>query len=143
VPADDAPRPPRSLQSSAWRFVVAGGFNTLITGLLLSWLATVLDPRVAYTTVFAIGVGIAVGTAGRFVFGVRLTRRLVVLYVAMYLAVYLIGLGVVTVAAAAGMPPAWSGLVVLVTAPLTFVGGRLLLVRKQPLPLAVTEGTVP
>lgn len=140
--ADDAPRAPHSLRSSAWRFVVAGGFNTLVTGLLLSWLATLIDPRIAYTIVFAIGVGIAVGTAGRFVFGVRLTRRLVVLYVAMYLTVYLVGLGVVALATAAGMPPEWSGLVVLVTAPLTFLGGRVLLARRtadRPVPEGIAS----
>ncbi len=128
---DAIARQPHSLGSSAWRFIVAGGLNTLATGLLLSWLATVVDPRLAYTIVFGIGVGIAVGTAGRFVFGVRLTRGLALLYVAMYLATYAIGLAVIAIASSAGMPPGWSGLVVLVTAPLTFVGGRLLLIRTR------------
>ncbi|MGV8978034.1 MAG: hypothetical protein ACOH17_08310 [Cellulomonas sp.] len=121
----------RSLGSSAWRFVVAGGFNTVVTGVLLSILARFIDPRVAYTIVFALGVGIAVATAGGFVFGVRMTRRLVVLYIAMYASVYVIGLCCVAIAARAGMPHEWSGLVVFVTAPLTFVGGRLLLAPRS------------
>lgn len=121
---------PRSLRSSAWRFVIAGGLNTLVTGVLLSFLARLIDPRLAYTLVFGVGVVIAVATAGGFVFGVRLTPRLVVLYVAMYVAVYLVGLGAVAAAVPAGMPRAWSGLVVFVTAPLTFLGGRLLLVPR-------------
>ncbi len=129
--SDATVRPPHSLVSSAWRFVLAGGLNTLATGLLLSWLATVIDPRLAYTVVFALGVGIAVGTAGVFVFGVKLTQKLTFLYVAMYVTTYAIGLALIAMAGAAGMPPHWSGLVVLVTAPLTFIGGRLLLTRRR------------
>lgn len=124
-----APEEPRSLRSSAWRFLLAGGANTLITGALLSVLARVLDPRLAYSLVFALGVVFAVWTAGGFVFGVRMTRRLAALYAAMYLAVYLVGLAVLAAAVSAGMPDVWSGAIVLVTAPLTFLGGRLLLSR--------------
>ncbi|WP_149202571.1 GtrA family protein [Actinotalea subterranea] len=132
---------PRSLTSSAWRFVVAGGFNTLVTGVALSLLAQVIDPRLAYTIVFLVGIGISVALAGGFVFGVAMTRRLVVLYVAMYLLVYVVGLGVVALADAAGMPDIGSGLVVLVTAPLTFIGGRLLLTRGVAAPTDPLERT--
>lgn len=128
---------PRSLRSSGWRFLVAGGLNTLVTGVLLSLLARLMDPRVAYTLVFVLGIALALAMAGGFVFGVRLTRRLGALYAGMYLAVYLVGLVVIAVATQAGMPPEWSGLVVFVTAPLTFVGGRLLLVPRtggRPVP---------
>lgn len=118
------------MRSSAWRFLIAGGLNTLITGLLLSFLARVIDPRVAYTLVFAIGIAMSVALAGGFVFGVRMTRGLVVAYVAMYLVVYLIGLVAVALALRAGMPRELSGLVVLVTAPLTFVAGRAVLTRR-------------
>lgn len=133
---------PRSLRSSAWRFVVAGGFNTLVTGLLVSWLATLIDPRAAYTIVFAIGVGIAVATAGWFVFGVRLTRLLVARYITMYLSVYLVGLGAVAIATSAGMPRSASGLVVFFTAPLTFAGGRLVLARRAR-PSSAERGAMP
>ena len=127
---------PRSLRSSAWRFLLAGGLNTLLTGLALSLLAQVIDPRVAYTIVFALGIALAVALAGGFVFGVRLTPRLVARYVVMYLAVYLVGLVVVAFAISSGMPEEWSGLVVLVTAPLTFLGGRVLLSRGAQAPAA-------
>ncbi len=128
---------PHSLRSSGWRFLVAGGLNTLVTGVLLSLLARVMDPRVAYTLVFVLGIALALAMAGGFVFGVRLTRRLGTLYAGMYLAVYLVGLVVIAIATQAGMPHEWSGLVVFVTAPLTFVGGRLLLVPRtggRPVP---------
>ncbi|HEY5516621.1 MAG TPA: GtrA family protein [Pengzhenrongella sp.] len=131
---------PRSVRSSAWRFLLAGGLNTAVTGVALSFLATVIDPRVAYTVVFAVGIGISVALAGGFVFGVRMTSRLALRYVAMYLAVYLVGLAAVWLAVRAGMPEEWSGGVVLVTAPLTFLGGRIVMtssLRSQP----ETEGT--
>lgn len=121
---------PRSVRSSAWRFLVAGGLNTVVTGLLLSFLARLMDPPLAYTLVFALGIVIAVTTAGGFVFGVKLTGRLVVKYVTMYVAVYLVGLAAVALAVGAGMPRQWSGLVVLITAPLTFIGGRSLLMTS-------------
>lgn len=121
------PEGPRSVRSSAWRFVVAGGVNTLATGIALSLLARVIDPPLAYTLVFLAGIGISVALAGGFVFGVPMTSRLATRYVAMYLVVYLVGLAAVTVAVWAGMPREWSGGVVLITAPLTFVGGRLVM----------------
>lgn len=120
----------RSLHSSAWRFVIVGGFNTLVTGVLLSFLARVIDPRLAYTIVFVLGIALSVALAGGFVFGIRMTRALAVAYVGMYLAVYIAGLVAVALAIRAGMPRELSGLVVLVTAPLTFVGGRLVLTRE-------------
>ena len=122
----------RSLRSSSWRFLLAGGLNTLITGVLLSLLARVVDPRLAYSIVFVLGVAMSVALAGGFVFGVRMTQKLATHYVAMYLAVYLIGLMAVAIAFQAGMPREFSGLVVVVTAPLTFVGGRLILTRRAP-----------
>lgn len=121
------PEGPRSVRSSAWRFLVAGGVNTLITGIALSLLARVLDPRLAYTLVFLAGIGISVALAGGFIFGVPMTSRLGMRYVAMYLAVYLLGLAAIWLATHAGMPDEWSGAVVLITAPLTFVGGRLVM----------------
>jgi len=124
------PDRPRSLVSSAWRFAMVGGLNTVVTGVLLTVLAQVIDPRLAYTIVFAAGVAFSVAMAGGFVFGVRMTRRLAISYTALYVGVYVVGLVVVAVAVAAGMPEAWSGLVVLVTAPLTFLGGRVLVARQ-------------
>jgi len=127
---------PRSVRSSAWRFVIAGGLNTLVTGIALSLLARVIDPRLAYTIVFVLGIGLAVAMAGGFVFGVPMTPHLAARYIAMYLAVYLVGLAAVTVAVSAGMPREWSGAVVLITAPLTFVGGRLVMAGSlRPAPV--------
>lgn len=123
---------PHGLRSSAWRFVVAGCANTLVTAVSMSLLSLVIDPRIAYTIGFALGLALAVTLAGGFVFGVRMTKRLSAAYVAMYLGAYLLGLLALSVARSMGMPDHWSGAVVLLTAPLTFIGGRILLVLRNP-----------
>ncbi|MEI2766034.1 MAG: hypothetical protein V9F82_10160 [Dermatophilaceae bacterium] len=117
---------PHTLAGSAWRFVVVGGLNTVVTGLALSALATVVDPRAAYALVYALGVVAATLLAGPVVYRVDLRPPVKLAYAAMYVAVFLAGLFAVDFAGSHGMPASWSGLVVLVTAPLTFLGGRLL-----------------
>lgn len=114
---------------AAARFVVAGGFNTLVTGAALSLLAAFIDPSLAYTLVFAAGIALSTVLAGRFVYRARMTARRVVAYVAVYLAVYVVGLVAVRVATGAGLPGVYTGLVVFVTAPLSFLGGLLVFSR--------------
>ena len=116
-------------RGAAVRFVIAGGGNTLVTGLLLSLLALWIDPSLAYTIVFVLGIALSTWLAGAFVFRQRMTRRHVVYYVIVYVAVYVIGLLALRLAVAAGLPDGWSGLVVFVTAPLTFLGGKLVFDR--------------
>jgi putative flippase GtrA len=115
-----------SLGGSAWRFLIAGGANTLITAGLLALLSLVIDPRLAYTIVFAGGIVLSTVLADRYVYGVRMNRAAVVAYVTLYLLVYLVGLLAVHLWTAAGHPEAATSLVVVITAPLTFLGGRLI-----------------
>lgn len=117
----------RELFGSAFRFVLVGGLNTLVTGAALSLLAHVLPRTLAYTIVFAAGLALSTWLAGAFVFRVKMARWQTVAYVGMYIAVYLIGLAVVALSERVGLDPSWTGLVVLVTAPLTFIGARLIL----------------
>ncbi len=119
-------RPPHSLPGAAWRFAAVGAANTLLTGALLAVLATIIDPRWAYAVVFAVGLLAATLLAGPVVYRVRLSAAGRTAYALLYLVVFGIGLLVVDRAVRAGLPAAYSGLVVLVTAPLTFAGGRLL-----------------
>ncbi|MFI2754631.1 GtrA family protein [Cellulomonas sp. P22] len=122
----------RALLGSAMRFGLAGGANTLVTGVLLSLLSLVIAPGLAYSIVFALGIVFSTFMAGRFVYRVRMARAQLVQYVALYIAVYVVGLGALAVAVDQGMSPAYSGLVVLVTAPLTFLGGLLIVRRAEP-----------
>jgi putative flippase GtrA len=116
----------RNSAMAALRFGIAGGANTLITGALLSVLAHFIEPALAYTIVFAAGIALSTYLAGSFVFRARMSRRQVIYYVALYVVVFAVGLLVLQLAFALGMPDAYSGLVVLVTAPLTFLGGRVI-----------------
>lgn len=122
----------RALVGSALRFGLAGGANTLVTGVLLSLLSVVIAPKVAYTIVFALGIVLSTFLAGRFVYRVKMSRAELVRYVALYIAVYAVGLVALAVAVDLGMSPVYSGLVVLVTAPLTFLGGLLIVRRAEP-----------
>jgi len=115
-----------SFLGSALRFIVAGGANTVVTGALLSLLTLVMDPQIAYTLVFAVGIVISTVLADRFVYGIRLGTKGIVSYVALYVVVYLVGLLAVHLWTASGRPALASGLVVVITAPLTFLGGRLI-----------------
>lgn len=117
---------PRSLVAAAWRFAAAGLLNTAVTAVALTLLALVIDPTLAYVIVFLSGIGLSTYLAHKFVYGVPLGRAGTTAYVLMYLVVFLVGLGVIELMQDAGMPGGSSGLVVLVTAPLTFVGGRII-----------------
>ncbi len=117
---------------SALRFGFVGGANTLVTGALLSLLSLLIAPGIAYTIVFALGVAFSTFFAGRFVYRVTMARCQVVQYVALYLAVYVVGLAALAFAVDQGMSPAYSGLVVLVTAPLTFLGGLVIVRGAEP-----------
>ena len=116
------------------RFLVAGGFNTVVTGAALSLLALVVEPRLAYGIVFVAGTALSPVLSGRFVFRRRITWQRALGYVVMYLVVFGAGLLVLQLALAAGLPAALSGLVALVTAPLSFLGGRLLFWKYGPKP---------
>ena len=126
-----SPDGPRSVGAAGWRFVLAGGLNTAVTTVALALLSLVIDPQIAYTIVFASGIALSVLLADRFVFGVRMTKLTMLTYVAMYLAVYVIGLFVVRAIGSTDLPPSASALVVVVTAPLTFLGGRILTARQH------------
>ena len=117
--------PSDSTRGQLVRFLIAGAANTALTGGALALLATVMNPAIAYTIVFVAGIALGAVLAGRFVFRQRLTLRNVVAYVLLYLAVYLVGLLVVRSLHAAGAPEWATGLVVLVTAPLSFLGARI------------------
>ena len=121
----------RGVLAAAVRFGAAGSGNTLITAALLSVLSHFIPAPVAYTVVFALGVAFSTVLAGRFVFRVRMSRVQTASYIGLYVAVYAIGLALIAEATARGLPPEYSGLVVLVTAPLTFVGGWLMLWRRR------------
>lgn len=110
------------------RFALVGGSNTAVTFVLLVVLQRWLSPQVAYTCVFALGLAYTTAMTARVVFGSRLTWRTGSVFVGWYLLVYCVGLAVVHVLRTQWEPSAVviALVTVGVTAPLTFIGGRLL-----------------
>jgi putative flippase GtrA len=118
----------RASVAQVWRFLLVGGSNTLVTGVLLALLARVMDPRLAYTIVFALGLVYTSILTRRYVFRAARSRRRTAAFVAWYLASYGLGLGVVHVLGVLGVenPDLLALLTVAITAPVNFVGGRLI-----------------
>ena len=110
------------------RFLLVGGVNTLATSAAFYGLATVLSARLAFTIVYFAGLAFVVVATPRYVFGSRtsLSRRL--LLGLWYLVTYAVGIGVISLLTTAASPSRAVVVVVttLVTAPLGFVGARLL-----------------
>lgn len=123
------------------RFAVLGGANTVLTYLLLLGLTYVIDPRLAYTVAFTAGVLANVALTGRLVFGSRPTGRRRANYAVWLVVVFLAGLGAVQLALVARVSTELllAALPVFVTAPLNFIGGRLLLAGPAPSPAAAEE----
>jgi putative flippase GtrA len=113
------------------RFLLVGGSNTLVTLVLFVLLQQWLSPALAYTVVFALGLAYTVAMTATVVFGARLTWRTAVTFAGWYLLVYGVGLLAVQLSHALWEPSATvtALLTVAVTAPLNFLGGRLLFTR--------------
>jgi hypothetical protein len=114
------------------RFILLGGANTLGTTAAFYALAAVLPARIAFTVVYLVGLAFVVVFTPGYVFGSRsswLRRLLLALW---YVGTYAVGIGVISVLTSALSAP--RAVVVLgtvsVTAPLGFVGARLLSVRR-------------
>jgi len=111
------------------RFLLVGGSNTLVTGALVSVLSLWLPGWLAFTIAFALGIGYSTALMGRWVFGGG-TRRQSLLFALAYVVIFAVGQGLILIFHAVGLPPWANGLTVLVTAPLSFVAGRLIFTRS-------------
>jgi putative flippase GtrA len=116
-----------SLRQS-WRFLVVGGANTAVTVVLLAVLARLIDPAIAYSVVYVLGLAFTTVMTNRYVFSSARSWTRMAAFVAWYLVVYGVGLIVVHVLDANYR---WGSVVlalatVAVTAPLSFLGGRLI-----------------
>ena len=121
----------RSLASSAWRFVLAGASNTLVTTVLLIGLSYIMEAWLAYTVAFGVGLVYSTIFASRWVFTRAGSRRATILYAFCYVGIYFVGLGCIVVIGSFEWPEFLNALSVLVTAPLGFVTGRLVFRERQ------------
>ncbi|MGL4340358.1 MAG: GtrA family protein [Rhodoglobus sp.] len=122
---------PRSAIAAAWRFLVVGGSNTLVTTALLVTLSYFMEGWLAYTITFAAGIAYSTIFASRWVFTRAASRRATLLYAFCYVVIYLVGLGCVTVVRWFEWPQFLNALSIFVTAPLGFIAGRLVFRRND------------
>jgi putative flippase GtrA len=121
----------RSLQQAA-RFLIVGAVNSLVSGATFIWLSSRIDPALAYTIAFALGLVIALGATPRVVFGASASARQRLRYAGLYLAVYLVGLLAVQILfRLMGLNSVLVSVVVfLITAVTSFIGARLIFDRQ-------------
>lgn len=113
-------------RNHVFRLVLVGGSNTLITGGLVIALSFILPGAVAFTIAFALGIGFSLLLTGRWVFQSRVTQIRAWLFILVYTAIYLCGLGIVSLLEAVNTPSWVNGASVLVTAPVSFFAGRFI-----------------
>ena len=128
------PRPTiRALFSGpAFRFLLVGGTNTLATGLVVVLLSLVLPGWLAFTIAFTLGICFSVFVTGRWVFSSHVSFRRASFYVAAYLGIYLLGLAVIAALRSWGAPPAANLATIVVTAPLSFLAGKVIFTNAAP-----------
>jgi putative flippase GtrA len=116
------------VKRQALRFLLVGGLNTVGTYAIFVLLGLVMDPGVAYTIAFLIGLAWVVFGSSRLVFRSEHGSRRLLMFLAWYLVIYAIGRGIIAVMDPVGFwPLAFASAVVLVcTTPLTFIGGRVI-----------------
>lgn len=119
---------PGTPRGQVLRFAVLGGANTLATAAAFYGLATVLAARLAFTIVYAAGLTFVVLVTPRYVFGSRSSWSRRVLLAFWYLGTYAVGIGVISLLTSVASAPRIAVVLgtVMVTAPLSFVGARLL-----------------
>ena len=115
------------------RFLIVGASNTGGTLVLFALLTFVMPAGWAYTCAFAVGLLYTTLMSTRVVFRVEATAKRHAHFIAWYLLVYLVGLGIVSLLERAGAPR----LVLVVgaaavTVPFNYFGGRVALSGGSP-----------
>jgi putative flippase GtrA len=125
------------MRGQALRFLLVGGANTLATYAIFIVLGLFMPAWIAYTIAFAIGLAWVVFGSSKFVFRGEHGRRRLLLFAGWYLVIYAIGRVIIALIAPTDFVDlAITSLAVLVvTTPLTFIGGRFIFApRNDPRP---------
>jgi len=125
------------MRGQVLRFLLVGGANTLATYAIFIVLGLFMPAWIAYTIAFAIGLAWVVFGSSRFVFRGEHGRRRLLLFAGWYLVIYAIGRVIIALIAPTDfLDLAITSLAVLVvTTPLTFIGGRFIFApRNDPPP---------
>jgi len=118
----------RIFNSQIARFLVVGGFNTLITYAIFVGLGLFIDSGLAFTIAFLVGLVWVTFGSSRFVFQGGTTAKRIAVFLGWYLFIYAVGRVIVHFIDPQGVVALLltSLAVLVVTTPLTFVGGRLI-----------------
>jgi putative flippase GtrA len=111
----EPPRPNivRLYESQPLRFVVVGGFNTILCYAIYALLVSAgLRFWVANLIALLFGIGVSFFTQGRIVFGNR-NPRLIFRFATIWLCIYLIQTGLIALLMRASVDPRLAGLIVL------------------------------
>lgn len=113
--------------------MLVGTANTIISGLVFIGLATIIDPRIAYVIAYVVGVAFTTVASSNYVFRGRRSAGGRALFATWYVVVLLVGEVIVhAMSIVAEMPPWITFLATIaVTAPLNYLGGRLILGRPD------------
>ncbi len=121
------------------RFLLVGGANTLVTYVIFFLLGLVIPAWIAYAVAFALGLVWTSLASSRLVFRVRFSWVRVLGFVAFYLAVF--GVGQLVIHLISPSTPlellVTSAVVLVVTTPLTFIGGHFIF--RPPSALSGTD----
>ena len=114
------------LRGQATRYVLIGGANTAITYALFVGLGLVIPAGIAFTIAYVTGLVWVVLGSSRFVFRAQASPRMLLTFAAWYLLLYLLGQAVVQIISPKEFHQLLltSVIVLLVTTPLSFIGGR-------------------
>jgi putative flippase GtrA len=119
------------------RFLAVGGTNTLLTYAVFTGLGLLIEPWVAYTIAFALGLVVTSIASSRFVFRARFSLPRLLLFVASYLAIYGVGSVMVILVDPQTLEDLLvTSLIILVTTtPLVFLVGRFIFTRAVSEPV--------
>ena len=119
-------------RGQALRFIVVGGANTFLTTVAFYLLAAVLPTRIAFTVVYLAGLAFAILVTPRYVFGSSTSRKRRLLLALWYLGTYGVGNGMISLLTSETSASRELVVIgtVMVTAPLGFVGAKVLVGRR-------------
>ncbi len=119
----------RRITGEFLRFLIMGGINTLVAYLVYLILLILMRYEIAYAIGYAVGICFAYALSATFVFRKPMNRRSAIQFPLVYLAQFLLSLGLLKVAVDWLDIPKWLAfiLVVALTVPVTFTLTRRVL----------------
>ena len=124
----------RFFAHAAFRFVLVGAVNTLLSYALYVWLLQHFTYLIAYGISYVAGIGCSIVLHARYVFGARISTRVVLLYPLMYLGQYLLGLAILKISVDIfSVAPEYAlAICIVLTIPPVFFISRWIMQCEQP-----------